>query len=37
MDLKQGDVIIFPSIFLYPHTVETITKGNRYSFVRWGW
>lgn len=32
-----GDVIIFPSNFLYPHTVQEITKGTRYSFVSWAW
>ena len=32
---KTGDLIIFPSIFLYPHLVKPITKGTRYSFVSW--
>jgi len=32
---KPGDLIIFPSIFLYPHLVKPITKGTRYSFVSW--
>ena len=32
---KQGDLIIFPSIFLYPHRVEPVTKGERYSFISW--
>ena len=32
---KPGDVIIFPSIFLYPHLVKPIKKGIRYSFVSW--
>jgi predicted 2-oxoglutarate/Fe(II)-dependent dioxygenase YbiX len=32
---KQGDLIIFPSIFLYPHRVEPVTKGVRYSFISW--
>ena len=32
---KPGDVIIFPSIFLYPHLVKPVTKGTRYSFVSW--
>jgi hypothetical protein len=35
--LKQGDVLIFPSNFMYPHQVKTITKGIRYSFVSWGY
>lgn len=35
IDLKQGDVLIFPSNFLYPHGVQPVTKGCRYSFVSW--
>ena len=37
MELKQGDCIIFPSVFLYPHEVTTVTKGTRYSWVLWSW
>ena len=33
--LKQGDILIFPSTFLYPHKVNEITEGTRYSFVTW--
>tara|TARA_R100001086_G_scaffold58951_1_gene26972 strand:+ start:76 stop:648 length:573 start_codon:yes stop_codon:yes gene_type:complete len=32
---KTGDLILFPSIFLYPHLVKPIKKGTRYSFVSW--
>jgi len=32
---KAGDLIIFPSVFLYPHLVKPIKKGIRYSFVSW--
>jgi predicted 2-oxoglutarate/Fe(II)-dependent dioxygenase YbiX len=32
---KKGTVIMFPSTFLYPHAVEPITKGVRYSIVSW--
>jgi len=35
--LKQGDLIIFPSNFLYPHKVEPVTKGTRYSYISWVW
>tara|TARA_Y100001973_G_C5169058_1_gene317920 strand:- start:661 stop:1215 length:555 start_codon:yes stop_codon:yes gene_type:complete len=35
MKLKKGDIIIFPSNFLYPHEVRTIKKGERYSYVSW--
>jgi hypothetical protein len=37
LDLKQGDIVVFPSCFLYPHKVNEITKGTRYSLVSWGW
>lgn len=33
--LSAGDVIIFPSNFLYPHKIEPVTLGVRYSFVSW--
>jgi predicted 2-oxoglutarate/Fe(II)-dependent dioxygenase YbiX len=36
INLSAGDIILFPSNFLYPHAVTTITKGTRYSFVSWG-
>ena len=32
---KTGDLIIFPSVFLYPHKVKPVIKGIRYSFVSW--
>jgi len=35
IELKTGDILIFPSNFLFPHRVEPITKGTRYSFVSW--
>ncbi len=37
IDLKKGDVMIFPSNFMYPHKVTEVTKGCRYSFVSWAW
>ena len=37
ISLKQGDILIFPSTFMYPHKVTQITKGVRYSFVSWVW
>jgi len=36
IDSKAGDIIIFPSCFLYPHEVKEVKKGTRYSFVSWG-
>ena len=34
---NKGDIIIFPSIFLYPHRVAPVTKGTRDTFVSWVW
>ena len=33
--LKKGSIVFFPSNFMYPHTIESITKGTRYSIVAW--
>jgi hypothetical protein len=33
--LKQGDILVFPSTFLYRHGVKEVTKGTRYSGVSW--
>ena len=35
--LKEGDILLFPSNFMYPHKVKPVTKGKRYSFVSWSW
>ena len=35
IDLKKGDILLFPSNFMYPHEVTETTKGTRYSFVAW--
>ncbi len=35
--LKTGDIVIFPSNFLYPHSVSEVTSGIRYSMVSWGY
>ena len=37
IELKTGDVIVFPSNFLYPHEVKPVKSGVRYSFVSWAW
>jgi alkylated DNA repair dioxygenase AlkB len=36
VDLGEGDVVVFPSLFLFPHRVEEVTKNVRYSGVAWG-
>jgi len=33
--LGTGSVIFFPSNFMYPHSIQPITKGTRYSIVSW--
>ena len=35
--LGKGDIIMFPSNWLYPHGVTEATKGKRYSGVSWAW
>ena len=35
MTFKAGDIVVFPSNFMYPHEVKEVTKGIRYSFVAW--
>jgi len=34
-ELSKGDIIIFPSLFLYPHRVNPVISGSRYSVVSW--
>lgn len=36
LTLKTGDIIIFPSCFMFPHEVTEIKEGTRYSFISWG-
>ena len=33
--LKKGSAIVFPSNFLYPHSVLPVIDGTRYSIVTW--
>ena len=35
--LGKGDIIMFPSNWLFPHGVTEATKGKRYSGVSWAW
>ena len=37
IDTKKGDLLIFPSNFLYPHEITPVTKGVRYSYTSWVW
>tara|TARA_B110000305_G_scaffold196242_1_gene221230 strand:+ start:860 stop:1420 length:561 start_codon:yes stop_codon:yes gene_type:complete len=33
--IPKGSVLIFPSVFLYPHKVDPVITGTRYSYVSW--
>lgn len=33
--IKAGEVLLFPSNFLYPHKVLPVKKGIRYSYTSW--
>tara|TARA_R110002020_G_scaffold63177_1_gene168954 strand:+ start:1884 stop:2450 length:567 start_codon:yes stop_codon:yes gene_type:complete len=35
LKLEKGSIVFFPSNFLYPHGIEPIKKGTRYSVVAW--
>lgn len=37
IQLSKGDLMIFPSNFLFPHRVQPVKKGVRNSFVAWVW
>ena len=37
INLGKGDIVMFPSLFLFPHGVNEVTKGRRYSAVSWAW
>jgi hypothetical protein len=37
IELRTGSIMIFPSVFLYPHRVQPVTKGVRHSYVSWVW
>ncbi len=35
LELSKGSIVFFPSNFMYPHMIEPIKKGKRYSIVAW--
>jgi hypothetical protein len=37
IELMAGDLLVFPSVFMYPHMVNPVTTGVRYSLVSWVW
>ena len=34
---NAGEIKVFPSCFLFPHRIDPVTEGTRYSFVSWAW
>jgi|TARA_R100001163_G_scaffold65043_1_gene60891 hypothetical protein len=32
---NEGDAVIFPSNFMFPHQVNKVTKGTRYALIGW--
>ena len=36
IEMGKGDIVMFPSLFMYPHGVKEVVKGKRYSGVAWG-
>ena len=32
---KKGDIVMFPSTFLFPHSVSKVEKGTRYQLMTW--
>jgi hypothetical protein len=37
INFSKGDILLFPSNFMYPHKVEPVTRGTRYSYISWVW
>ena len=37
IEVEAGDMVVFPSNFMYPHRVDKVTEGVRYSVVSWAW
>ena len=35
--LTQGDIMLFPSTFIYPHSVTEVIQGTRYTYVAWAY
>ncbi len=35
IELSTGDVVLFPSNFMFPHEVTPAIRGTRYSFAAW--
>lgn len=33
--VNKGDVVMFPSNFMFPHQIKEITSGTRYSVITW--
>ena len=36
-NLAAGDLVVFPSNFMFPHSISTIERGTRFSINQWFW
>ena len=36
-NVDQGSIVLFPSNFLFPHSVSRVVSGIRYTIVTWFW
>ena len=34
-EMEQGEILIFPSNFMFPHSVEKVTSGKRFTLMGW--
>jgi predicted 2-oxoglutarate/Fe(II)-dependent dioxygenase YbiX len=37
IEIPAGSVLVFPSNFMFPHKVNSVTSGVRFSYVSWVW
>ena len=35
LEKKKGSAVVFPSNFMFPHEVQKVTSGDRYSIMTW--
>ena len=37
VSLAKGDIVVWPSLFIFYHCITPVTKGTRYSIVNWSY
>ena len=37
VSLTKGDIVVWPSLFIFYHCITPVTKGTRYSIVNWSY